>query len=167
MEFDLSTVSSQITADSLNLTEAEIRTTSGSFKANGITAGSFDFESVSGDAEIESLTLTEDFEFDATSGNVKINTIAARKAKCSSTSGSVEVTLDSVCDIEVDTINGGTTVNVGEEGATAEMSTTSGDPMCGGEKLDNGEKAVIGEGKSRIKVSSTSGSLTVSEKPGY
>ncbi len=284
VDFELSSTSSNVTSDNLNLTEVDISTTSGSISSNSITAASFDFESISGDAEIESLTLTEDLDFDTTSGNVKINTLEARKAEfdstggdievqkinlsgafsCSttsgvaaihslsanearfsstsgninldeveldkpfefdtmsgsakigamtalnanfnttsgditidsldlsgkfnfdttsgnakinslkaseanfnSTSGDFDVTLDSVCDVEVDTISGETTVNVGKEGATAELSTTGGIILYGNERKKDGGKIVVGEGKSRINVSSNSGSLRINDKPEY
>ncbi len=167
-EARFSTTSGSINLDEVELDKPfEFDTMSGSAKIGAMTASNAYFDTTSGDITIDKLNLTGEFHFDTTSGNAKINGIKASEARFNSTSGDFDVTLDSICDVEVDTISGETTVNVGKEGATAELSTTGGIILYGNERKKNGGKIVAGEGKSRINVSSNSGNLHINDKPGY
>lgn len=165
-DLELSNVSGAINLGKSNAKVTKMSTVSGALTANDIKSDQIDISTVSGKITIGDIT-SDAISVKSVSGAIdifgKINTITAR-----TTSGKVTTRIENLNgDIDITTISGAVELDIPENSDyRLNFSTVSGgfEPGSGLEiiKIKNNDvTAVKGNGTNSVKVSTTSGKLTI------
>ena len=133
--------SGSLKAESITAKEVDIDMTSGKANVNKIAADSVDVDLTSGDIEIKDITA-KDFDADLTSGTITTGFTSINKGSFDLTSGKINMTLPS-------------------DGGTVKVSKTSGDVVTERECSVNNSTYKFGSGPAQISVSMTSGKLII------
>lgn len=142
------------------LESVKIDLTSGSLKAESITAKKVHLEMTSGNARIDNITA-DSVDTDLTSGDIEIENITAKEFDSDLTSGTITVGFTSIDKADFDLTSGKINMTIPEEGATVKVSKTSGSITTEREcSISNGTYK-FGTGNAEIKVSMTSGKLLI------
>jgi hypothetical protein len=133
--------SGSLKAESITATDVNIDMTSGKANVNKIVADSVDVDLTSGDIEIKDITAKE-FDADLTSGTITVGFTSINKGSFDLTSGKINMTLPS-------------------DGGTVKVSKTSGSVSTERECSVNNSTYKFGSGAAQIDVSMTSGKLII------
>ena len=134
--------------------------TSGSLKAESITAKDVKIDMTSGKASIDSITA-DNVDVDLTSGEVEIKKITAKEFGADLTSGTMTVGFTSIDKADFNLTSGKINLTIPEDGAIVKVSKTSGTVKSEREcSVDNGTYK-FGTSSANIKVSMTSGKLLI------
>lgn len=127
ISLNIKSVSSNISADELNVTDFSANTTSGDIKIDQITADSLKTKSVSGDMSFDEAIIANDTDMETTSGNIDFNSIESDNAKIECVSGDVSIHNALLSNnIEIETTSGD--IDLGSLTAdNAKLESVSGD----------------------------------------
>ena len=112
---------------------AKIKTTSGALTFTDSTPASMEVGSASGDLQLQNVRVAESARVHTTSGKVKMQSCYAHDLDIDTTSGDVELRFSEGIAVETHTTSGDVTIvpdkeeNLGANGETCRVSTTSGD----------------------------------------
>ena len=134
--------------------------TSGSFKANTLTADKVDIGMTSGFSNIGTITAQE-VDTDFTSGSMTIEHVNATSFDSDITSGSLKVKFDEISKASFDMTSGSIDMTLPESGGKVKASKTSGRIITERECTVSNNLYTFGEGSADIKVSMTSGKITI------
>lgn len=183
---EISSVSGDLTLVSMKAAEISLSTTSGKIKwtkeligdeiglgsvsgeiiGGELSAGTIEIGTTSGKVSLQSVVSRKDFFCDTVSGSVSVGDFVGAEdcvARISTTSGYVNLGLESAGRISVGTVSGDVKITLlGENGFTADYSTVSGSFVCDKYSVEN-RKFVVGNGKIRLEVETTSGDFFVKQ----
>lgn len=128
----------------------------------GFVFDDVDLNCVSSDfiCEVEAL----EYDVDTVSGEIEISASRTRSVDVNSVSGDCTLRMG-VCpdEVKMNTVSGSIYILIpSDSGFTAEISTVSGKINCSIPVTTNNKKMVAGNGASKIRLSSVSGSLNIS-----
>ena len=142
------------------LEKIDIDLTSGSIKAQSVTAKKFNLDMTSGNAKIDTL-VADDVDTDLTSGDIEIKKVTAKNMDADLTSGTFTVGYSAIEKASFDLTSGKFYMTLPEDGGTVKVSKTSGTVTTKREcKIDH-NTYTFGTGSADIKVSMTSGKITI------
>ena len=141
--------------DSIN-----IDLTSGSLNAKSMTAKDVEIDMTSGNATIDSI-VAESVDTDLTSGEIEIKQMTAKEFDADLTSGTFTVGFTSIEKADFDLTSGKINMTLPVDGGTVKVSKTSGTVNTNRECSVNNNTYKFGTGSADIKVSMTSGKLTI------
>lgn len=179
-EIKIVSVSGSVSLGNVSSETVNILTTSGAIKTADVDSVSANFGSVSGEISSDSVTATEDADFYTTSGEISISSLSSPEADVKSISGSIKIASAAVDSLatsstsgkvelgvlsgesyEIKTVSGSVKISLlSDEGATVSFSSVSGS-FTAPQHVSENDNHVFGQGKTAIKVSTTSGSLTI------
>lgn len=142
------------------LESLKVSLTSGSLKSECIHAKEFDLDLTSGSADISSLT-SEEADTDLTSGSVAFGKVVANKFDVDMTSGVAVVNYETIEKSSFSLTSGNISMKLPTDGGTVKVSKTSGSVKANREGTFSDDTYRFGEGSANIKVSMTSGTLTI------
>lgn len=134
--------------------------TSGKLNAENIHATTFVLDMTSGDSKIKNL-VSNDVDIDATSGTVEIDKLTGKKLNVDITSGTIKTVFDTIETAKYDLTSGKIFMTLPVDGGTVKVSKTSGSVTANRECSINNDTYKFGTGSADIKVSMTSGKLTI------
>lgn len=134
--------------------------TSGSLNIEEMKATKFELDMTSGKANIKTLFASET-DIDLTSGSVSFETLATSKFESDLTSGSINVKFTEEVNGEFSLTSGSIDMTLPSDGGVVKVSKTSGSVTTNRECSVDKDTYKFGDGKSDIKVSMTSGKLTI------
>lgn len=143
------------------LENLDVDLTSGSITAEQLHAKNFDLEITSGSADIGSL-VSDDADIDMTSGTVDIDNVTAKNFDVDMTSGKITLKYEAIEKSTFDMTSGKIDMALPSEGGIIKVSKTSGSVTANRECSVKNNVYTFGTGTADIKVSMTSGSLTIS-----
>ena len=143
-----------------SLDKMDVDITSGSLKAKAISASEFNLDMTSGNANIGRV-IANKVDIDSTSGDVLINDLSAQTFKSDTTSGSVSVGFTYIEKADLEITSGNINMALPTDGGTVKVSKTSGSVVTERECSVNNNTYKFGTGVADIKVSMTSGKLTI------
>ena len=143
-----------------------VNITSGDVRLGNARAASAAFNSTSGDVTTGLLDVAGALAVNSTSGDTRIEALQAQSARLNSTSGNIDLGLYQCGDTNISCTSGSVRLTVHpDHGAAVDYSTSSG--SLNGRSVKNKAAHIeVGGGECRARVSTTSGSLTVTEKEG-
>ena len=142
------------------LESVKIDLTSGSLKAESITATDVDIDMTSGKANINKI-VADSVDTDLTSGNIEINNITAKEFDADLTSGTITTGFTAIEKADFDLTSGKINLTLPSYGGTVKVSKTSGGVKTERECSIDNNVYKFGTGLANIKVSMTSGKLTI------
>lgn len=177
---DIDTASSDIVMQDLTAAEIRFETVSGDIEISNITAENLKLNTTSGTVTGSGLIGTESFSAGCVSGDMELTGIEAGLLKLDSTSGRIEAegkaeeaAFDSVSGeiiaalrnqpekLTAEGVSGSIEITLPESqaGFLCKFSSVSGDFDCGFDTQKSDDLYLYGEGKSEIKLSTTSGDV--------
>ena len=142
------------------LEKINIDLTSGSLKASSVTANEFELDMTSGNAKIDNVTANK-VDTDLTSGEIEMKKVTAQELDADLTSGTFTVGFNSINTASFGLTSGKINMTLPEDGGTVKVSKTSGTINTNRECSVNNNTYKFGTGSADIKVSMTSGKLTI------
>lgn len=142
------------------LDSLKVSLTSGSLKAESIHAKEFDLNLTSGFVDISSL-VSEKADTDLTSGSVIFGKVVADEFDVDMTSGKAVVNYEAINKSSFSLTSGEIVMTLPSDGGTVKVSKTSGSVKTNREGTFSKDTYQFGEGSAQIKVSMTSGTLTI------
>lgn len=142
------------------LEKINIDLTSGSLKASSVTANEFELDMTSGNAKIDNVTANK-IDTDLTSGEIEMKKVTAQELDADLTSGTFTVGFNSINTASFGLTSGIINMTLPEDGGTVKVSKTSGTVNTNRECSVNNNTYKFGTGSADIKVSMTSGKLTI------
>ena len=142
------------------LDKINIDLTSGNLSANGLTAKKVGIDMTSGSAVVEAV-IADDVDVDVTSGSIELKSATAKNMFTDMTSGTVKVNYVSIEKSSFDLTSGKIKMTLPLDGGTVKVSKTSGSVYTNRECQIAGDTYKFGSGSANIKVSMTSGTLTI------
>ena len=142
------------------LESVNVDLTSGSLKAESITAKDVDIDITSGKAIVNNI-VADSVDADLTSGTIEIKNITAKEFDTDLTSGTITVGFTAIDNADFDLTSGKINLTIPEDGATVKVSKTSGSVKTERECSIDNNVYKFGTGSANIKVSMTSGKLTI------
>ena len=142
------------------LDSLKVSLTSGSLKAESIHTKEFDLDLTSGSANISNL-FCENADTDLTSGSVIFDKINAKQFNVDMTSGVAVVNYEIIEKSSFSLTSGDINMKLPSDGGTVKVSKTSGTVKANREGTFSDNTYKFGEGSADIKVSMTSGTLTI------
>ncbi len=142
------------------LDSVNIDLTSGSLKAQSITAKAVDIDMTSGKSNIEEI-VSDSVSADLTSGEMKIGKVATKSFDAHLTSGSITVGLTSYEKANFKLTSGKIDMTLPEDGGIVKISKTSGSVKTERECSVDSNTYKFGTSEAEIKVSMTSGKLII------
>ncbi len=142
------------------LERVNIDLTSGSLKAQTITAKDVNLDLTSGKAQIENI-IADNVDADLTSGSIEINHMIGKDFAADLTSGSITVGFTSINKADFDLTSGNINMTLPEDGGTVKVSKTSGIVNTERECSISNNTYKFGTGLADIKISMTSGKLII------
>ena len=161
-EIEISSVSGSVLCGAMSAgDEIELDTTSGKISAEQLTANEIKISSVSGSVSCGELNARDEIDVTSTSGKIMVDSLRAQEAELNSVSGSVTVALAECGKMDVGTTSGAVRLTLLDGlGASIRFRSTSGSLHADHYNV-SGENLVFGDGACRVRVDTTSGSLTV------
>ncbi len=158
----IGTVSGNISVASMNVEKnIEILNTSGAVRAESIVAESVNINNPLKGMDIGTLLVSGKAELQATSGIIHIGEASANDLSVVATSGTVNMGLGRCEKSVLTTENGAVILTLSKDyGTTLEFNTISGHFTCSDYSM-SGQKYVIGNGAGKLKVTTSSGNLTI------
>lgn len=185
-DFEISTVSGDISTDHINYNHLNISTTSGDVWIDNNQSDQIDINTVSGDIKLNQVTvnnfngdttsgacdlngeIAHDVNWDTVSGDLYLNVTTYEKGDFKSTSGDLRLTCDSIGESQIDTVSGNVNIHTSKEpNATLKYSTVSGDfetqydLIVNGKNSDQEVKGKYNAGDVQLNIKTTSGDLTI------
>lgn len=142
------------------LEKINIDLTSGSLKASSVTANEFELDMTSGNAKIDNVTANK-IDTDLTSGEIEMKKVTAQELDADLTSGTFTVGFNSINTASFGLTSGIINMTLPEDGGTVKVNKTSGTVNTNRECSVNNNTYKFGTGSADIKVSMTSGKLTI------
>ena len=142
------------------LESVNVNLTSGSLKAESITAKEVDIDMTSGKANINKIAA-DSVDVDLTSGDIEIKDITAKDFDADLTSGTITVGFTSINKGSFDLTSGKINMTLPSDGGTVKVSKTSGNVSTERECSVNNSTYKFGSGAAQIDVSMTSGKLII------
>lgn len=142
------------------LESVNVDLTSGSLKAQTITAKDVNIDMTSGNAVVDNI-VADKVDIDLTSGDIETKKITAKKFDADLTSGTITVGFTSIEDADFDLTSGKINLTIPEDGASVKVSKTSGSVKTERECSIDNNLYKFGTGSANIKVSMTSGKLII------
>ena len=105
--------------------------------------------------------MSDDVDIDLTSGSVTIDNVAVKKFDVDMTSGYINVNYDSLEKATFDLTSGKINMTLPTDGGKVSISKTSGSVVTKRECTVSNNTYIFGTGSADIKVSMTSGTLTI------
>lgn len=134
--------------------------TSGRLAAENIRAKEFDLNLTSGSASIGNI-VAENIDVDMTSGECAFSKINSKNFDADLTSGTARVNFDEIEKATFDLTSGDIDMSLPVNGGTVKVSKTSGKVITNRECTISEDTYKFGDGTADIKVSMTSGTLTI------
>ena len=152
--------SADIIYPKINAGILEISSASGSVEAEGI-AKEIRLETVSGVVRAE-FSGFDSAQFNTVSGNIDCLMLTQGSIRIDSVSGDIHANMTGVPDVKAETVSGSVTLSMQEgTGFTAKLSSLSGKIAIDFPYNQSGDQYVSGDGTGDIKVSTTSGDITL------
>ena len=142
------------------LESVDVDITSGSLKAESITAKEVNIDMTSGKANIDKI-VADSVDTDLTSGNIEIKNVTAKEYDADLTSGTITVGFTAIDKADFDLTSGKINLTLPSDGATVKVSKTSGSVATERECSINNNTYKFGTGAAAISVSMTSGKLLI------
>ena len=142
------------------LESVNVDLTSGSLKAESITAKDVNIDMTSGKANIKNI-VADNVDVDLTSGDIEIKDVTAKEFDADLTSGTITVGFTAIDDASFDLTSGKINMTIPEDGASVKVSKTSGSVKTERECSIDNNLYKFGTGSANIKVSMTSGKLII------
>ena len=142
------------------LESVNVDLTSGSLKAQSITANNVMIDMTSGNATIDNV-IANKVDVDLTSGDISIKNITANEFDADLTSGTITTGFTLINKASFDLTSGKINLTLPLDGGTVKVSKTSGSVNTERECSISNNTYKFGTGLAEIKVSMTSGKLTI------
>ena len=142
------------------LESVNVDLTSGSLKAESITAKDVNIDMTSGKANINNI-VADNVDVDLTSGEIEIKDVTAKEFDADLTSGTITVGFTAIDDASFDLTSGKINMTIPEDGASVKVSKTSGSVKTERECSIDNNLYKFGTGSANIKVSMTSGKVII------
>lgn len=158
----LHNVSGETLAQNSGFETLRLESTSGDINTSGVTAGTVNGSSVSGNMDLKGSLGSVDTS--TTSGEIFASSDRLTYFKGNSVSGDIRVESDTCPkNAEFNTTSGGARLIIPENsGFTATFSSVSGDLHCGFPVITNGNDSVYKDGSAKIRMSTVSGDGSIS-----
>ena len=142
------------------LESVNVDLTSGSLKAESITAKDVNIDMTSGKANINNI-VADNVDVDLTSGDIEIKDVTAKEFDADLTSGTITVGFTAIDDASFDLTSGKINMTIPEDGASVKVSKTSGSVKTERECSIDNNLYKFGTGSANIRVSMTSGKVII------
>lgn len=160
----LTTLSGAVHLETVAAADIAVKSTSGAIGLADVTAADLHLGSTSGRIDLAGETRADALHAGTVSGAVDAEQLEARTVDVSTVSGSVKLGLAAAAEVNVGTTSGAVRLIVPTTiGTTFRYKTVSGSLHCDDYRVKGGT-SVFGEGGCTAKVSTVSGSLTVTDK---
>lgn len=161
--FKVNTASGGASIGFLSAKEVDIDTASGAWEFGMVSvSGEFDVDTASGGLSVDEITANS-VEVDSASGGVSIGAVMADRVKIDSASGGIALGLRRVSRADISSTSGGIRLTLADKegGATIRFDAVSGSFSTDLPYEKTGNTYKIGSGLADIKISVTSGGVTV------
>lgn len=142
------------------LDSLRVELTSGSLTADNIHAKDFNLDITSGSANVGNI-VADNIDVDMTSGSATFTKVNAKSFNADLTSGKITVGYEAIERASFDLTSGKINMTLPTDGGTVKVSKTSGSVVANRAGTFSGNTYKFGEGAADIKVSMTSGTLTI------
>ena len=142
------------------LESVNVDLTSGSLKAESITAKDVNIDMTSGKANINNI-VADNVDVDLTSGDIEIKDVTAKEFDADLTSGTIAVGFTAINDASFDLTSGKINMTIPEDGASVKDSKTSGSVKTERDCSIDNNLYKFGTGSANIRVSMTSGKVII------
>lgn len=142
------------------LESVNVDLTSGSLKAESITATDVNIDMTSGKASVDKI-VADSLDVDLTSGNIEIKNVTAKDFDADLTSGTITTGFTAIDNADFDLTSGKINMTLPSDGGTVKVSKTSGSVSTERECSIDNNIYKFGTGEADIKVSMTSGKLVI------
>ena len=160
---DISATSGKINIPALKAERVDLDVTSGDISAD-VSARTISASLTSGSTELKSEGDAEEIKMDSTSGDLSVDAAEAGRIRVNSTSGDIRVRSKTFDDIDIDATSGDIRAELSADpGFTATFSTTSGEIEHDIPLTQQGKSYVCGDGSGKVKISTTSGDILLTE----
>ncbi len=160
---NISTISAPFKTMSLEATDLELTSVSGSVTIGELVCERAQITSTSGRISIEEAVINNDIYLGSVSGRIEILATIAPNIKIKSTSGKIKAALQQNChSLDIGTTSGNVEIAMDDFlGATILYKTTSGRLTIKKDYVKENDKYIIGDGMCDMLIHTTSGNLTI------
>ena len=160
-DIEIDTVSSVVRATEIECRDLTVDTVSAAVILDKCAIEDIDIETVSGIVRAD-VTEINHISIETVSGKATVKAKAINMLHSETVSGGIEITGDSLGRAYLETISGDVTINIPDNGGyTVTFDSTSGEISSDMPVKKNGNRYIIGDGTTDIKVETTSGDVNI------